>query len=388
MSLKETLYKNLPTITLEEYNNYLDEVRLGYIRLNHHPEDSNLVILNYTEHATFEKRWNRYTMSARGLILDTTSANDNGLVYILARPFGKFPNYGELPEYEKDIDFSKIESVTEKMDGSLGVSYFFKDEIRFATRGSFTSEQSIKATEIWRNKYAQYENLTHYVGAPVTYLVEIIYPENRVVVNYGKTEELVMIGAILLFGNDKIDVTYEDLEWEAFRLHMPVTRNYKLSINELLEQKDKLSANEEGFVVKFENGKRLKIKGDQYLHVHRLLHGVSDKSKVKAWATGKMKEYIKSLPEEFRPELEDLSDRLDRLKDSIYTLLQALFEIISFRTNDRKSFALMVNETVQKEYRKFMFEAYKKGSVSVEMIREHITDNYIVYLEVISKWNY
>jgi RNA ligase len=385
-SLKERLYKKLPTITLEEYEGYLNEVELGYIKANPHPEDSNLVILNYTESTTFEKRWNEYTMNARGLIIDITNAKDNGLIYILARPFGKFPNYSEMPEYEKDIDFTQIESVTEKMDGSLGISYFFNDEIRFATRGSFTSEQAIRATEIWKKKYAQHENLTHYVYSPVTYLVEIIYPEHRIVVNYGEREELVMLGTMFLFADDGIDAKYEHIEWEANRLHMPVTKNYKLSLNELLELKDKLTANEEGFVIKFKNDKRLKIKGDQYLHVHRLLHGVSDKAKFKAWSTGAMNNYIMSLPEEFRPELEEFSDKLDCVKDSLYILLQTLFEMISLHTTDKKSFALMVKQAVIKEYRKFMFEAYKNGSVSVQEIREHIAKNYAHYLEVI-KWN-
>lgn len=58
-------------------------------------------------------------MSARGLILDLTDVNNNGKIYILAKPFDKFFNYGENKDYEKDIDFSDIESITEKMDGSL-----------------------------------------------------------------------------------------------------------------------------------------------------------------------------------------------------------------------------------------------------------------------------
>lgn len=385
--LKEILYSNLNTMTMEEYQNYVNEANLGYIKINKHEENDNIVILNYTEITTFEKRWNKYTSASRGLILDLTEAKNNDKIYILAKPFEKFPNYGENLDYEKDIDFNDVDYVMEKMDGSLGISYFFNDEIRFATRGSFHSEQAVKATEMWREKYAKYDDMNVYANCPVTFLVEIIYPSNRVVVDYKGKEELVMLGVTALYGNVFQEWRYDGIEWEAQRLRMPIAPKYNLTVERMLELKETLSPNEEGFIVVFKNGKRLKIKGNEYLHVHRLLHGVSDKAKFNAWATGEMQTYIMSLPEEFRPELEEFSDKLDRLKDSLYYLLQTLFELIKMQKSEKKEFALMVNEVVEKEYRKFMFEAYKKGSIPVEMIREYIAKNYINYLEVINTWN-
>ena len=394
LDIKGMLYSNLQTMTVEEYQKYVNEADLGFIKINKHQEDENIVILNYTEMATFEKRWNKQTMSARGLILDLTDAKDNGKIYILAKPFDKFPNYGsnEIEGYEDDIDWNEVESIMEKMDGSLGISYFFKEGIRFATRGSFHSEQAERATEIWRKKYSQFVDKFDegvYIHYPYTLLVEIIYPENRVVVNYNGMEDLVLLGAIDICNHpyEHPDWTYRMLKDYAYDLDMPIAPQYKHSLEELLELKKQLSANEEGFIVRFKNGKRLKIKGDEYLHVHRLLHGVSEKAKFKAWATGEMTEYIKQLPEEFRPELEEFAENLDKLKDSIYTLLQAIFEMINEKSSGRKDFALTVNDVVAKEYRKFMFDARQKGSISVDLIRKHIADNYIEYSEVISAWN-
>lgn len=389
MNLKETLYKNLYKMTLEEYQKYVDEADLGYIKINSHPEDENIVILNYTEMATFEKRWNNETMTARGLILDLTDAKNNGIIYILAKPFEKFPNYGlnEIEGYEDDIDYNDIDYVMEKMDGSLGISYFFKDELRFATRGSFTSDQAIKATEIWRKKYAQHEIMMHYVSAPVTYLVEIIYPENRVVVDYKDREELVLLGVIYLFGYPKfLDSGYRNLEWEANELHMPLAPKYELTIEKMIELKDSLSANEEGFIIRFKNGKRLKIKGTEYLNVHRVLHGLSDKAKFKAWSENKLEEYIMMLPEEFRDELEDFGLILNSVKESMKTYLSIMFSFVKADYPERKDFAIFVNQAFAKEYRKFFFDAYKNGEISDLLIREHIYKNYNEYLEVISEW--
>jgi RNA ligase len=378
-------YKGFETMDIVELYGYINEIEMGYISANYHGEDNNLVILNYTELATFEKRWNKYTMSARGLILDLTDVKDNGIIYILARPFQKFPNYGtnEIEGYENDIDWNEIESIMEKMDGSLGISYPFHGEIRWATRGSFHSDQAKMATKMWKEKYgeANYKYRKLFQDKNATLLAEIIYPENRVVVDYKDRKELVLLGVM----GDKGDAPYHAVSQLGRYLHIPVAPQYEYTLEEMLQKRKEISANEEGWIVRFKNGKRLKIKGEEYLQVHRIIHGLSDKAKVQAWAEGRMNEYIKMLPEEFRQELEEFADELDRLKDSLYTILQATFEFIAEEAKDQKSFALKVQEIIAKEFQGFMFEARKKGSISVDSIRQYIYRNYREYLEVI-RW--
>jgi RNA ligase len=392
-TIKEVLYQSLQTMTVEEFNKYRYEISEGYIKMNHHPEDENIVILNYTELTTFDKRWNNETMSARGLILDLTEAKDNGIIYILAKPFEKFPNFGsnEIIGYEDDIDFSETPIVMEKMDGSLGISYFFDGEIRFATRGSFTSDQAIRATEIWNKKYAKFMgtlDTSVYVLYPFTLLVEIIYPENRVVVDYDGLEDLVLLGAI------DIGKEYYGQEWSytmckhyATDLKMPIAEQFILSIDEMIDLKKTMSANEEGFILRFSNNKRLKIKGDEYLQVHRIKHGMSDKAKFRAWAEESLNDYIMQLPEEFRPELEEFGATLDGLAFAIHTMVTLIFlQAKDKHGDDRKAFAIHVNSVVDKEFRKFVFTALDKGKVPMEMVRKYILDNYKDYLEVVA-WN-
>jgi len=388
-STREKLYSMLHTITLEDYQKYLDEEKNGYIKINKHPEDENIVILNYTELTTFDKRWNNETMSARGLILDLTEAKYNDKIYVLAKPFEKFFNYGENLDYEKEIDFSNIVSVMEKMDGSLGISYFFNNEIRFATRGSFTSDQAIKATEIWKEKYSHVDSTWFYASAPVTYLVEIVYPENRVVVDYGDKEDLIMLGTIYLYGNQGfLDASYQDVKWEAERLGMPIAPQYTYSLEQMVELKEKIGANEEGWIIRFGDNKRLKIKGDEYMQVHRIKHGMSEKAKFRAWSEGSLREYIMMLPEEFRPELEEFESRLDNVKDMLHVMFTSMFSYMKSSFPERKDFALHVTSSaVAPEYRKFFFDAFKTGKISESLIREHIYKNYREYIEVIYLWN-
>ena len=80
--------------------------------------------------------------------------------------------------------------VYEKLDGSLGILYWLGDEPYIATRGSFESPQAQIATELLR----AYD--LSGLDRRRTYLFEIIYPENRIVVNYDDRRELVLLAII------------------------------------------------------------------------------------------------------------------------------------------------------------------------------------------------
>jgi len=95
----------------ELYQNLLEEEKNEFVKSN---TSGNLVQFTYTEEATFQKHWNDFTMSARGIILDIVNKK------IVACPFSKFFNYGEnnllLPS-EKFI-------VSEKLDRKSCYSLF------------------------------------------------------------------------------------------------------------------------------------------------------------------------------------------------------------------------------------------------------------------------
>ena len=124
-----------------------------------------LTIWNYTDKVQFEGLWDETTLMTRGLVTD----NDGNIV---ARPFKKFFNLDE-GKYTPTEEFD----VFEKMDGSLGILFNYDNQWVLATRGSFTSDQAIRGMEILK-KY-KYERLI----PGYTYLFEIIYPENRIVVD-------------------------------------------------------------------------------------------------------------------------------------------------------------------------------------------------------------
>lgn len=345
---------------------YIKEVEQRYITRRVHPEYKNIVILNYTENAVFEQRWNHVTLNCRGLIIDENTGE------VLARPFPKFFNYGEYAEYEKDIPFHEIPEFTVKQDGSLGISYKIHGKTYWSTRGSFESAQAEIANYIWNKKYSHVV-----IPDEITLLVEIIDPKTKVVVDYDGLSDLIIIGAIHRFTGH--DYNYQELVQLGENLRMQVTERKTLTLDEVIQLKETIGYNQEGWVLRWSNGKRLKIKGNQYLDIHRIAYGLSNKMKVGYWKDGKIEELILKMPEEFRTEIEQFTSTLE---NKLEFLKQKLLEEVTrakSNSNDRKTFAMYVNENAPKSIRHLIFKSYDER-LEPQVLKEHIYKNYLDFL--------
>ena len=341
---------------------YMKEVESGYLSRRVHPEDPNIVILNYTEQTTYEKHWNDVTLSCRGLIINELTGE------IVARPFKKFFNHDEDNGIKYTIPKNEKPVVTIKYDGSLGILYRLNNEIRWATRGSFESEQAMIAQKIWDEKYKKIN-----IPNELTLLVEIIHPKTRVVVNYNGLEDLVVLAAINRFTGEEIP--YRKLKNLAKEWGMPITEKINASLDELIEISKKLSYNEEGFILHWEkSGLRLKVKGDKYLEVHRLLYGLSTKQKITYWVENKIQELIKQIPEEFRKEVEEFERKCEEIYRVIKEQVEDFYELAD--KSGRKEFAIWTNKYVHKNLHQFMFMKYDNKNIDFA-IKNYILKNYI-----------
>ena len=258
-------------------------VKEGYIRRQVHPTLP-YQILNYAEKAQFEGAWNRETMMCRGLI-----ATHDGMV--LARPFRKFFNLGQSESPNTpDIPWHESYQVFDKADGSLGILYPSADGYQIATRGSFTSEQAIHATNVlWKNY-----NWEH--GHPDwTPLFEIVYPDNRIVLDYDGMDDLIMLGAVHIDTGVSLS---PDGARALFNWPGPVVESYAPSSVDALVAEDR--PNKEGYVLWFPAADfRVKVKHETYLQLHRVITNANTKNVWKALLEGSMDE-IYALPDEFR----------------------------------------------------------------------------------------
>ncbi len=287
--------------------------------------DNNLLLFNYTPKAQYGGRWNFFERVSRGLIIHEVTGE------IVARPFDKFFNWLEHGEKSG----GHIVTVTEKVDGSLGILYR-NNGYKIATRGSFHGEQAEWATEFYDSMWG---NLL--IPEEYTLLFEIIYPANRIVIDYGERKDLVLLairnrftGEYLRFFPDVYNFGIEN------KFNMP--KVYKFNdITEIIELTGKMDANQEGFVVEFSDGQRFKFKGDRYLELHRLISGLSFKHTLEAIAGGKL-DYIRSqIPNEFLGEFNGWVEEIESKTQAIQQVTKAAFEAAP--KGSRKNFAIWVN---------------------------------------------
>ena len=297
--------------SLELLKQYVDK---GWVVKQDHPTLP-LSIYNYSRGVQYEKLWDPITLNCRGLVLD---ADGN----IVAKAFPKFFNYEELTE--ASIPKQTFE-VFEKMDGSLGICFYYNGEWHMATRGSFTSEQAIRGKEML-NKYDTSKLNTHY-----TYLFEIIYKENRIVVDYD-FEDLVLLAVIDTETGAEPGLGFVNTH------DFKVVMRYKTWGEDWETLKKEISKDNEGYVIRFSGGMRMKIKGDEYVRLHRILTNFSTKDIWELLKNGEpLEPFLDRVPDEFdawvKEVVKDIQIRFENIVKDYNTIFWSIYD------DDKKVFA-------------------------------------------------
>ena len=269
-----------------------ENVDLGYI--NKQEDNLGLTLYNYSSSATYEQHWNLFTLISRGLIVDKSNKK------IAALPMMKFFNYGEVGIMGAGESGDIV--ATDKMDGSCISIYYhpYLNKWKCATRGSFNSDQAQWA-ENWL--YANVD-MTRMDGVIRTYICEVIYSENKIVIDYD-FEGLVLLTGYYANGEEMGHDTAINL---ANHMNMRVTKQKLFAnIDELLEEAKILDHQHEGWVLRFANGHRIKVKGDEYCRVHAI---ISNCTPLAVWrmlqAGDDIEAYRTDLPEEFRKNFDNM----------------------------------------------------------------------------------
>lgn len=326
---------------------YQEMLAAKYIKEQTHPHHPELVIANYTDACMWDQVWNDATMRCRGIIRNAETNK------ILARPYSKFFNYEQeqAPVWNLDTRLH----VTEKVDGSLGILYpTLTGDYAIATRGSFMSEQAAWATQHLHQTYPRFQP-----DPEITYLFEIIYPENRVVVNYGDFRGLVLLGGVVTRTGDSIDAEALLPQWPGFAVHI---HHYEAPLQEILKLPPRTNA--EGFVLwNRQTDERVKIKYEDYKTLHRYLTNTTAKHVWEVLSTNQdPDEVFASAPDEFhewlRGVVKDFREQFDAMYNAAlhdYDQIQSTLPLDA----PRKDFALAAQSS---PHRPLLFRLYDGAS--------------------------
>lgn len=308
-----------------------------------------LSIWNYSDKTQWEQKWDEITLMSRGLVVD-----NNGT--IVARPFKKFFNLSENRTNTSD-NFE----IFEKLDGSLGILFNYNDEWIFASRGSFTSEQAIRGKELLDN-VCSYK----FLDENNTYCFEIIYPENKIVVDYNELKTVVLTGVFNTHTGKELSLDIWDLPYvKSFtNIHLP---KEQLHLN--------IKNNEEGYVLKFCNGERCKIKGAEYLRLHKTM---SEMSTTAIWECLKNGDSVLNLiegyPDEWYQLVKDYEEKLKTSFEFLKIKIELKFQLsmIFNRYSDNKTYALNISDSPYKHF----FFSLRNGKDITEQIWKSIKPEY------------
>jgi RNA ligase len=273
-----------------------------------------LFIYNYTAAAQDLgiSGWSDALCDCRGLILDHQGE-------IIAKPFKKFWNYSQVLDR---ISASEDFTVWEKLDGSLGIVCWYGDDLVVATRGSFESDQAL-----WARNHLKDVSLFE---KGFTYLCEVIFPENRIVVDYGDRQDMPLLAVMDAYG----------IEWPDKFDAWPASKARRFDgLTELDKLAELALPGEEGFVVRWASGFRAKIKFLEYCRLHKLITQCSTRTIWELLRSGKeTAELIDRVPAEFgdwvKTQIRELTERHNGLLDWAHGKFHAAPQGVS-----RKDFA-------------------------------------------------
>jgi len=277
-------------------------VETGHVRVQRHPSRP-YEIYNYTEACQYAGVWTPVTLACRGLIVDASSGA------VLARPFPKF--FGHEQREAPELRLEAPVAVTDKADGSLGIIFRDGGELAVATRGSFSSDQARHATEVLRARYPDFMP-----PAGLTVLVEIVYPENRIVLDYGGLDDLILLGAVDI-ATGRTHGPAAVPQWPG-----PVVDSFAYAtLGEALAAPPR--DGREGLVVHFtDSDERVKIKYAEYVRLHRLVTGLSARTVWEVLVSGgDLDALTEPLPDEFHAWVTAVATELT---ESVATLAKAV----------------------------------------------------------------
>ena len=321
----------------------------GFLQMKKHLEYP-LYILNYTSKTQYKQQWCKELVHARGLIVTEDGE-------IIARPLPKFFNHHEITEMG-ELQKQHYE-LFKKMDGSLVIMFYYKDEFIFCTRGSFISQQALKAKEIFKKKYMDED-----VNKECTYCFEVIYPQNKIVVDYGLLEDLFLISILHTKTGKNVNI-----DQAGFNTVQKIATN-GLCYTEWIQHN---VVNEEGYVMRFiADNLRIKIKFANYVQKH----------KGKYLNIERIKQSMKNM------QTINLDTIPDECYDEVKESINKMEELFKMKENEVLKEYVKIQE--QNSTKRDLIEAIKQSQYSKILFAIHAKKNMIPYFgklfNLLSMW--
>jgi len=339
-----------------------------------------LRVYTYTDSCVFSRNWTDITLNSRGHVLNRKTGE------MVACSFPKFFNLGERPETaESVLPWDGGFTAFEKVDGWLGNLYRYNGSFAISTRGSFHSPGAEWATQFLQEKY-------DLAGLPdeVTLVFELVSPLTKIIVNYGEKEDLVLLAAFNRHTGEEFSRSQVATWARRYGFSLPkIFRGTVQKFRQLLANIDGRQA--EGFVIRFANGLRVKMKAEDYVRRAKIVSNLTPLSVWGAMLGGRLnRTYRESVDGDYLDKLDAIAEELEAQFVAINCEIEVDFALAlrseRDRDENRKAFAELI-ATAKLRHRAVMFARLDcKGSAIekyiMSLIRPHNNEMQVVASEV------
>lgn len=302
----------------------------------------------------------------RGIIFDAATGA------LLARRLHKFFNLNERPESSIDaVDLSEPHVILEKLDGSMITPFMSNGKLTWGSKAGITFltpqiEEFVSKNDL----YHHFVNV--WVEFGFTPIFEWCSRKNRIVIDYPQ-DRLVLIA---MRKNDNGNyVPYEDLVAYASTFLIDVVEEYVGNVQNMTELSDSIKGMQglEGFVVRFNDGRMVKIKADEYVRHHRAKDDLSrEKNVVSILINGQADDFKGLLSDLDRARFEAFEkDFFDSIEESVNDFQTVWYENSG---QPRKNFAVASQGWSKRQMRALMFRFFDEENVSKEKVKEEIVN--------------
>lgn len=316
---------------------------------------------NFSSNTTFVGKTVEETkilLNLRGTAFDKESDK------IIRLGFEKFFNYGEHPVVDANYNIA-TGHIHQKLDGSCIFPIYAKSGTRLGTRAGVTdisvmAEQWIAEDPVRNENYTEFIKLCGYLN--LTPIFEFCSRKNRVVIDH-PVDRLVLLSI-------RSNVTGEyrfDQGWRliASDYNIEIVQEYNVPVGRSLINWVRQFEGDEGVVVTFDDGHKIKIKSDSYILRHKAVDGLKfEKDVVQLIVNNELDDVLPLLDDSLRYRVEiyqqEFLIRFVDTVDWIGNLYNELRDDLKTAGKDsKKDFAAHVANI---KYRSFLFAMYDNSA--------------------------
>lgn len=346
----------LERLNKQEYNNVFECLQTN--------QNNEFLLIRYGIADMQESMWTEEDSiyrECRSVVIDLDKEQ------LVLTPFRKFFNLNEVPENNIDliieeINNSKNVEFTNKLDGSMQSVRYYNDE--FFMAGSMALDSEIS----WRLKdgYIMLTNSHKKMikeNPQYTFTFEYISLKDAHVVLYEKEQEgLYLLCMRDVYTGEELD--YKEVKEYADKYKIPMTAIENTSLDKVLEDMKKYKSNEkEGWVLNIDKH-RIKIKCDDYVHLHRLLDRVSSINVIiQNIADDKYDDMISKIPDAYKNRVQQIANKIFTYRRNVEEQINEYFN--KAPKSSIKEFMIWVDNHCPEEISGYIKSKYLNKKINV-----------------------